>query len=295
MKIELIINCSRFLWLLKNGFSEEIYDVLTRLDKFSHINIFTYDSATDEIYQLLYEKRHSDIHKLISLWFDRTKFKGEDIISFNNQLYLEKFQIVNQLELLESTNFKGILLGDEEFEFGTSIAGLDDRHGIRGIKNISSLKKFLVLLTNNTKTSSEFIDILRRTLDGLEFDAEIEHSIKTLEAGFEIRKKEVLYHLFCIEREIPMILKCYKGNQEIGAHMSLPCSPERDRNLVKKKLTKKIGDTELVCELHTKLKKIGARKPDRIYFCPQVKSHIVNKNGEDITGKIYIYKIGEHL
>lgn len=295
MLIELTIDCEIFLSILKDGDPEELYDMLEKLDRFPYLNIFTYDDALNEIYEVLYDKRHVEKYRPISHWLDRTHNNGRDVIVFNNELFHEKNSQLIELVEDESNNIKGILLNNENFHSESGIAGLGDGIEIRYMNSIEKMKKLLILLSQNEDTVQSFFDILKQTFDEIIFDEDIEESVKTLEAGFDDRKTEILYHLYCIDKEIPILVKQYLGNQEIGSHMSVPCSPERNRKLVEDKLTKKVGGKEIKCELHTKMKKIGSRKPDRIYFSPKVNEHILNNDGRDMIDKIYIYKIGEHV
>ena len=128
------------------------------------------------------------------------------------------------------------------------------------------------------------------------FDDELQDSMKILDLGFEKRKAEILEHLLVLELELPDLTKgngC--SNQEIGDRLSVPCSPERKRDIVRKYLAKRADDGEyFYCELHTKMKKVGDRPPDRIYFCAKVPKGIT-LNGQDIGGRTYIYKISKHV
>lgn len=128
------------------------------------------------------------------------------------------------------------------------------------------------------------------------FDIEIEKSMEKLEAGFLTRRHEILYHLYRIHEEMPALIKKYGvlGNNSLGDMMSIPCSPERNRTTVENKLTKKADNGKMIkCELHTKMDKIGSKKPDRIYFCASVPDN-TKVNNVDLSGKIYVYKITEH-
>ena len=69
--------------------------------------------------------------------------------------------------------------------------------------------------------------------------------------------------------------------------MSIRCSPERARM---KELRKQIGEFSINCELHTKMRTLSSKAPDRIYFCPSLPYDV----GEFKKGSIYIYKITKH-
>lgn len=295
MRIELLINCEVFLRILKDGGPEELYDVLGYLDRFPHLHVFTCDETLNEIYNFLFSKRRDEKYRPISRWLDRTKNKGETLIVFSNEMFHEKEAQLILLTAEESQSLKGILLNNEFFQYETAIASLNNGMAIRDIHNIESVKRLLILLSLSMETVHAFIGMLSRTFDKLIFDEDIEASIKTLEAGFEYRKKEILYHLYCIDKEIPVLLKNYSGDKEIGKYMSIPCSPEKTREVVEHKLVKRIDGKEIKCELHTKMRRIGNRKPDRIYFSPRVDEHILSMEGIDMIEKIYIYKIGEHV
>lgn len=95
---------------------------------------------------------------------------------------------------------------------------------------------------------------------------------------------------------MPALIKKYGvlDNNSLGDMMSIPCSPERNRTTVENKLTKKADNGKMIkCELHTKMDKIGSKKPDRIYFCASVPDK-TKVNNVDLSGKIYVYKITEH-
>jgi hypothetical protein len=128
-------------------------------------------------------------------------------------------------------------------------------------------------------------------LSELEFDEDIIVSIEELSDGFEMRKNEIIYHLYCIHKEIPMILRDgHRDYQNIGRQMSLDCSPERNRKIVNNKLRKILNGITVNCELHTKMRRLSSNAPDRIYFCPSLPDSM----NVTMAGKIYIYKITKH-
>ena len=119
-----------------------------------------------------------------------------------------------------------------------------------------------------------------------------------LEAGFHIRKPEILEHLMIINSILPDILSIESdmSNVNISKKLNyLQCSPEKRRDIVKKYLTKTFDSEKKVnCELHTKMRRINNKAPDRIYFCANVPKG-VKCRGMDISGKIYVYKISHHV
>lgn len=151
------------------------------------------------------------------------------------------------------------------------------------------------LLEDSIDSLQEFAGDLPILYVELAFDDKIKDTMERLEAGFLCRRREILHHLYCIQEEIPALLLKYgqMDNQSLGNKMSIPCSPERSRKTVKEELTKQADQGVIVCEMHTKMKKIGTRPPDRIYFCAKVPEGI-QINGKDLTGKSYIYKITKH-
>lgn len=128
-------------------------------------------------------------------------------------------------------------------------------------------------------------------LQKLIFDEDIVESIRKLNDGFDLRKKEIIYHLYYIEKQIPEILGSSPNDyQSIGNKMAIDCSPERSRKTVNSQLRKIVNNISVNCELHTKMKVISSNPPDRIYFCPS----LPEETGRDMAGKIYIYKISKH-
>ncbi|HHX60680.1 MAG TPA: hypothetical protein GX707_08195 [Epulopiscium sp.] len=167
---------------------------------------------------------------------------------------------------------------------------LDGVEGIRNIIGMQGFKQVLLIFCDNKKNISEFIEKIKIILYSLCFDEDIVESMRHLNDGFENRKKEIIYHLYCIDNEILKIMKQIpQGYREIGDRMSIDCSPERSRDIVRSSLTKEINGIDVNCELHTKMKRLTSNAPDRVYFCPQLPMEI-GENG----GQTYIYKITKH-
>lgn len=155
----------------------------------------------------------------------------------------------------------------------------------------------LTVLGEDIDELHEFAQYIREVFCNITFDSDIEKGMGKLKAGFKTRRHEILYHLLRINKEVPEIINVYGqlDNSSLGNKMSLPCTPERNRTVVGSQLTKVAdGGRKIKCELHTKMEKIGSQKPDRIYFCASVPEH-VTINNEDLSGRIYVYKITEHV
>lgn len=173
---------------------------------------------------------------------------------------------------------------------------LGDSEPLRIIACKDDLCRVLTVLGQDIDELHEFSQYIQYVYYNITFDSGIEKSMEKLEAGFKTRRHEILYHLYLIDKEIPEIINEYGllDNNSLGAKMSVPCSPERNRITVENKLTKTTdGGKKIKCELHTKMERIGSNKPDRIYFCASVPEQ-VRLDNVDLSGRIYVYKITEH-
>lgn len=272
-----------------------ILNILEYLDRFPHEYVFS-ESGMGELWNLLYQNRRDEDCKLLSRRLEKTYEQGRKQITWSEDVYCRKYDEITKLCAKESNCMKDILTGDHYFCVDNYKLCLEMAEALRYVCSQQELKEVLVLFGLSISREKEFADYIRRVYAGLWFDEDIESSLKRLEAGLSERKSEILYHLYCIESEVPIIKKngC-SDNQAIGDAMSIDCSPERNRKLVSHELTKRLPENkEIVCELHTKMKKIGSRPPDRIYFCADVQKDI-QINGESLAGGIYIYKITHHV
>ena len=242
------------------------------------------------IYARIYSngKKNEDLKilsKMLEKYFDYFSIADYD------DLKMEIDSLIN----IEANNFDDILNNNSVFHYEIEKIGfnLDTNTGLRNISTIDDLKKVLLLFCKNSNDIGVFIDKINIILSSLVFDEDIITSIEGLNDGFDLRVNEIIYHLHCIQKEVPDILGInpHCGYREIGNRMSLDCSPERARGIKNAKLIKTINGIEINCELHTKMRTISHHPPDRIYFCPSLPDGIDG----DMTGKIYIYKITKHV
>ncbi|MCL0081019.1 hypothetical protein M1N64_02140, partial [Peptococcaceae bacterium] len=214
--------------------------------------------------------------------------------------YASSLESINTISNSESADFERILLNNKPFSkkdcrFLYKAPPNSPNYKLRNINTFNDLKKLLLIYTSNHNSIDSFIEDIKKIFSKMLFDTDINSSLNSLSDGFELRKNEISYHLYCIEKEIPEIMeKRAKSYQEIGRQMSgrsIPCSPERNRQLVDRLLTKFIDGIKVKCELHTKMKSLSSKPPDRIYFCPSLPNTVKRDN----VGKIYIYKITAHV
>jgi hypothetical protein len=264
-----------------------IFEVLKKLS-YRFILLQENDSLS-RIFTTIYSnfKNNEDL-KLI----DKMLNKYSDY--YDLQSYAELIEEIDNLIACESNDFVGILNSNNVFRHKFEKIGfnLNTKEGLRNISNIDDLKKALLLFCRGINDIDGFIKNIDIILLFLVFDDEINTSIQDLNDGFSLRKDEIIYHLFCIEDEIPGILSSnpHIGYNEIGRHLSIGCSPERDRETVSAKLKKDINGIVINCELHTKMRRLSSNPPDRIYFCPSLPNGV----GNNMAGKIFIYKITKH-
>jgi len=292
MNSTLIIKNNTFLDILQSDdlHISEFVSIIDLLKDLSYVISLSPDvEYLENIFECLHRraKRNEDF-KIINKVFEK-------MFVFLNQLdYEDYLDEIKKLADIESCSFFEVLCGDEHFNNDIRLLSFkfDELKGLRNISSFDDLKLVLLLFCNSINEIESFAHEIQRILSEILFDADIVSSMKKLSDGFELRKQEIIYHLYCICKEIPEILKQnYKTYQDIGDNMSIPCSPERDRDTVERELKKFINGTKVNCELHTKMKRISSNKPDRIYFCP----YLPEGTGIDRMGKIYIYKITQHV
>lgn len=273
----------------------KIGSVLEKLDTFENQYIFP-QRGQEQLFENVYQNRRNEECILLSRKLERRNRNGKVQIVFNDQEYQQKMAELLKMMAEESDDLYEILCQNGKFTGGNYLLRYYSGREIRNVDSAEKIKRAFIIFGNSIGNEKEFAEHIVKVYDGLYFDKEIEASLCKLEAGIKVRRGEILYHLYCIEAEIPEILKEDSNleNRSLGERMTVPCSPERSRDTVKNELTKKAdADGKIKCELHTKMKKIGNRKPDRIYFCAKVPEGI-KLNGESMDGKIYIYKITEH-
>ena len=271
-----------------NMVTREFAMMLDILKELSYKVLVSYE-LMEEIYKQMYQKaRNNDDVRTISLAFEKQIF---NFISSEEQGEIIEHIVDTSKE--EDERFLCALEENNLFrrDFKMIAYKIDDIKGLRNVIDMQSFKKVLLIFCDNITTIEEFVDAVKTILYTLCFDEGIVESIKHLGDGFDARKKEILHHLYCIDSEIPEIMKQNLGGyREIGEKMTIRCSPEADRGIVKNQLTKTMQGIEINCELHTKMKRLTSSAPDRIYFCPKLPPEIDESNGQP-----YIYKITKHV
>lgn len=268
---------------------DEFISILELLTSFSYkVNLMEED-LLDDIYYYIHMnmKKNEDIRIINS--------KLEKMFSFENPLdFIAKEQKLEDLIKEEETNLKKILTHETNFKLEESLIkySLASCEAIRVINDESSLKNVMLIFSSIKPTPQQLMEDLDKVFSNIIFDEDILESIDSLNDGFSSRREEIIYHLFCIDSEVPIITsRGIRHYREIGEALSIDCSPERSRLTVQQKLTKKIGEQKLNCELHTKMKTVSSKAPDRIYFCPYVPEDF----DEEYRGKIFVYKISKHV
>lgn len=289
MKETLLVGNDIFLEMLQSikavsDFVSVIEFLRTKAYKIS----LSMDDSIQDIYSKIHDKaRYNDDIRLIS------RFLEKDFEYLAVEEYNGYETIINKLLDKESKSIKLILESSEYFDYESKLIGyrFDSGEGIRNISNLEELKRIFLIFCMEKDTIEEFVNEIRSVLSSIIFDEDIEASIKDLNDGFAKRKNEIIYHLYVIYTEIPVILASgisdYRG---IGQALSIDCSPESSRVTVNNKLIKVVGSCEINCELHTKMKILSGKAPDRIYFSPK----LPKEAGEGKEGKIFVYKITKH-
>lgn len=308
MRISVTMSNRALCDAIENHRLGKVLEILDELQDYFHECILP-EACLETLYELINANRRDEDCIRLSRKLERGTVKGRSQIIFDEKRYQKEMETITILSRVESSSLEEILNRKGSFDFGCHKLCYRDRFAnqglecgaetapfIRGISSVEDLERALILFGNSIEDVREFAEYLVKVFKKLEFDKRTANSLYKLDAGLELRKKEILYHLYCIETEIPFLLEKYGmlDNQSIGGLMQLPCSPERDRGKVKNYLTKTADNGEIVCELHTKMRKIGSRKPDRIYFCACVPKGIL-LDGRRMEGKIYIYKITRHV
>lgn len=267
---------------------DDILEIFERLKK-SNNNILLYEDDTlNAIYTKLYEFRKYEEISIMSKMIDRlAKFTP-----------IEEFEKINceieEANKYEGKNIKEILTQEKNFNFELPYMryGVASEVYIRDINKGWKLFDLLCIFLNAKNSPQELINELKNLLNNIIFDDEIVKTIRSLNDGFDNRKSEIIYHLNSIEKEIPRIIDSgVYDYREIGKHLTVGCSPERERGKVSNSLIKRIDGKELNCELHTKMRRLSSNAPDRIYFCPRVPEDFPEK----LRNKIFVLKISKHV
>ncbi|WP_455804602.1 hypothetical protein [Clostridium butyricum] len=291
MEKRIIIQNKNLLNILASDKEEldKFIAIVQMLRELSYRIILENETYLEEIWCAIGKRYKKDENiSIISKVLDR----GTDYISVEEHNSIIKS--ISDLSKEENKSFKKILEENNLFRMDFKVIGynLSEIVGHRNIINLEELKQVLLVFCKEINDITDFIDKVKIILEPTLFDEDIVKSIENLNDGFEKRKGEIIYHLFHIDKEVPQItsenIHIYK---EIGKRMTLDCTRERDRETVDEKLTKNINGTDVNCELHSKMKRLSSKAPDRIYFCPELPSSV----GEEDSGKIYIYKITGHV
>lgn len=286
----LVIKNEVFLDILRGDgdIISEFISIIELLQKVKCKVILPINDYAEEILKVIHDrfKINEDI-KIISIMFERI-FRYID-----NQDHIELMDEIDQLSDEESDSFRDISENNDRFNYESKAIGfkMESSNGIRNITTVDELKQLLLLFCKDIDDISTFVDKIKAILFEIIFDEDIVDSIRKLNDGFIQRKGEIILHLYIIESEIPDIVNNSTGGyRDIGSQMSISCSSEKNRDLVNNKLKKCINNVDVNCELHTKMKTISSKAPDRIYFCPA----LPDGTGSDLVGKIFIYKITKH-
>lgn len=274
----------------------QMENLLTILE---HLNCFDMEYLFDEkniakLYELLMCNRRKEACKEFSIFLDRNR--AGSVKRIDQKLFEAQNEKMQNMMKDESNDIKAILYHQAPFHREEHLLTIGKAEALRMIASEEDLYRVLTVLGLDIDDLHEFSEYIRNVYQTIYFDSNIENSMKKLTAGFIVRRHEILYHLYCIHKEIPEITEMHGllANQSMGDKMSIRCSPEKDRNIVANLLTKEAdNDKKIKCELHTKMETIGSQKPDRIYFCASVPKGI-SLNGEDLSGRIYVYKITKH-
>lgn len=294
MTLSVLMSTRKMCNLIADKQILEINDIIDNIGQF-HSDFVLDEEFINELYETLYQNKREDGSRGFSLFLDRRN-RGRSTIQMNQALYEMQKERLAELSKHEAENIKTILYHKAEFSRNEHVIGIGEGDSMRWILTKDAFYQVMTLFGDGIEGLHEFTEFIKLLYKEVVFDSDIEDSMKRLEAGFAIRRHEILYHLYCIQKEIPQIIREYgmQDNQSLGEKMSIPCSPEKKRAIVDKKLTKTADNgKKITCELHTKMQKLGSQKPDRIYFCAKVPEGI-SVEGDTIGGKIYVYKITEH-
>ena len=294
MIIDILLDTQNILAYIKRSEMASINNVIDCASEFER-NYILDETCISRVYEELYKRRHEEECRIFSKFLDRNK-RNNCSVSIEQAEYDRVNKRLSKLNKEEERDIEAILYKGLYFKKDEYKLAICQGESLRQIMCEDDFYQVMTLFGDGINDLSKFTNYINKLYNKLVFDTDIEDSMKRLEAGFQVRRHEILYHLYCIQKEIPNIIQqgAVPDNQSIGNQMSIACSPERNRKLVDKILTKKVDyDKKLVCELHTKMNKIGGRIPDRIYFCASVPKDTV-LNGQNLEGKIYIYKITKH-
>lgn len=267
---------------------KEFVSILEIIRKLSYKVTIKNDDYISEIYEIIrYDFKKNEDIRIINKLLEKN-FNFLEIIDYD-----KKILDIQNVAANESSCFKSILVLNESFNFNfRDIAyKVGEELKVRNVSSVDCLSQVLIASCQRLNNPSDFAREITIILHDIIFDEDIVDSIDRLNDGFNLRKQEILYHLYCIYKEIPEILnRGYQGYKDIGLQMTINCSPERNRQTVRNKLSLKINGIDVNCELHTKMDVISSKSPDRVYFCPALPVEC----GDEVGGKTFIYKITAH-
>lgn len=286
----IIFNNNNILDFLKNDeVSNDDYVLILQLIKELSFTVEINNNIDTlmKIYEeLAVTRNYNENKKIISILLEKYS-RFIELDEYNNRL-----KEVNSLIDKESKEFKDVIRESFIFDSQNGMIGfdIDDLgEGIRHARNTNELKEVLLILALKHEKIKDFMDDVFIILENIIFDEDIIDGIGKLNDGFKNRKNEIIYHLYCIDREVPEIIsRNITGYREIGEQMTISCSPESRRY---DELRKYIDGNFINCELHTKMKRLSAKAPDRIYFCPNMPKYILKEDNRNI----FIYKITKHI
>jgi hypothetical protein len=288
---ELLLENAKLLEIIRNNGQEtsDFVSMIELLIGLPYKIVLVEEDNLMEIFQELFIQRNNEDVKIINKL-------SEKLFSYKQRTEFDQLSsIIKNLEKEESNSFREILFNNKYFDEQVNIISYMDesiiKTSLRNIYSLEDLKIILLLFAKRLEEIESFIQELRIILCDIVFDEEIVKSIEELNDGFNSRKNEIIFHLFFIQKDIPIIIsQGISGYQNIGTAMSLDCSPERNRVTVREKLIKSINGKEINCELHTKMERLSTNPPDRIYFCPCIPIG----TRKDLDGKIFIFKVTKH-
>lgn len=293
MTIETLMNTQIICEIVEKNQMEKLLTIVERLNCFDMEYLFDEENIV-RLYELLMRNRRKEACREFSIFLDRNR-EGS-IKRIEQNLFEARDERLQNVMKNESNDMKAILYHQALFHREEHLLAIGETEALRMIASEEDLYRVLTVFGLDIDDLHEFTEYIRNVYQTIYFDNNIENSMKKLTAGFTVRRHEILYHLYCIHKEIPEIVEMHGllANQAMGDKMSIRCSPEKDRSIVANLLTKEADNNQKIkCELHTKMETIGSQKPDRIYFCASVPNGI-SLNGKDLSGRIYVYKITEH-
>lgn len=292
--MEILLDVKRLQEEIEKDNLYEIFDIIDHVDD-EHFELLVEDY--EQLNEILHEnmKKHGCL-ELIGI-LDKQMYHKKHGLILDQERYKETKKVLLDNSDSEKEYSFSELLQKKKFNSKLQLCVIAKGEGQRFVDRKEDWKELLILFANVTMKEEAFANKIVRIYDSLVFDEEIAKSMKKLTAGLNIRRAEILYHLYCIEKLFPDINKGSSGNVDAGKKFEsicgIPCSPERKKEK-RELLTKEIGNDKIICEMHTKMEKYGGQKPDRIYFNPCVEQNI-KFNGHCIKGKIFIYQITKHI